>query len=826
MWGGARWMIGWTAVVGALTLPTVAQAFPPDVSLNPAQTTGATTALLSGSVAPGGLSTRYHFEYAPLSSVFCDTGGSGPAVSTTEGQISGSDAEKDVSAGITGLTNGDSYCFLLKANNAEGTVASSLRIHTAGNPMERAPVAGTDHSTVTGATTASISGYANAKGQNPATVEVQYDLASTPWCASEADTGRPVYRSTQVVLGFDDDQDHDVTVGVTGLTPGARYCAVIVARNPTGASNPAHRTITFQAGLPTASTDRAVPTGAGSAALIGAVNPSGQTTTVLAEYGPAASQWCREGGTLGSPDFTTPPQAVGSAGTDRVDVAVDLTGLVPGTRYCAHLRATNASGTSAPTGTTEFTAGVPIVSAEDAESTGAGTANVTGRVSASGQTTTYRARYDLNGSDWCQHSGQVGEPDGETVAHELPFTDSASHPVTVGLNGLFPGETYCAILVATNPSGTVTGSFVRFVVGHPQARTNGVDVTSNTAATVLGEVNPSGQATTYRIHYDLASSFWCVSHGAANDPAHSTAPVTLGFADSTLHPVSVPISGLTPNTRYCVQVEAVNATGKSEADTVEFLAALPPTPRAGTATAIGPAAERVTGTVNPNGLATTYVFEYGLDSSDWCQTGGIAGAPASATPPAGAGAGAAPMDVQADLTGLTPGARYCWALSATNPGGTRTDRPATTTFVAGLPPAPTASPTPTPTPTASTTPTPTASPTPTATGTPTPTPAPAARLGKLGGRAKVVGKTAKVKLACLPGTDCAGTLTLAAKLGGKKAVKIGNRAFTIPAGTTATLPVKLSAKARRALRDRPLKAAATASTSDQTVKRAIKLIPG
>jgi PKD repeat protein len=78
------------------------------------------------------------------------------------------------------------------------------------------------------------------------------------------------------------------------------------------------------------------------------------------------------------------------------------------------------------------------------------------------------------------------------------------------------------------------------------------------------------------------------------------------------------------------------------------------------ATDITVATATLNGTVNPNGLATTARFEYGLTSAY--------GSTANVTLSPNSGFGA--QNVSADISGLQAGATYHYRLSATNSGGT------------------------------------------------------------------------------------------------------------------------------------------------------------
>jgi hypothetical protein len=84
------------------------------------------------------------------------------------------------------------------------------------------------------------------------------------------------------------------------------------------------------------------------------------------------------------------------------------------------------------------------------------------------------------------------------------------------------------------------------------------------------------------------------------------------------------------------------------------------------------------GTINPNGLSTTYYFEYGTTTSY-----------GSTTSETDAGSGTDDVSVSADLTGLSEGMTYHFRLVATNSGGTSYGDDATFTSTTTPAPAPT-----------------------------------------------------------------------------------------------------------------------------------------
>jgi hypothetical protein len=103
-----------------------------------------------------------------------------------------------------------------------------------------------------------------------------------------------------------------------------------------------------------------------------------------------------------------------------------------------------------------------------------------------------------------------------------------------------------------------------------------------------------------------------------------------------------------------------------------------PTVTTGSATSVTSSSATLNGTINPNGLSTTYYFEYGTTTSY-----------GSTTSETDAGSGTDDVSVSADLTGLSEGMTYHFRLVATNSGGTSYGDDATFTSTTTPAPAPT-----------------------------------------------------------------------------------------------------------------------------------------
>jgi hypothetical protein len=410
-------------------------------------------------------------------------------------------------------------------------------------------------------------------------------------------------------------------------------------------------------------------TGTTTATLLGIINPENEETSYDVQWDVASSNWCTSGGTSGSPAHTTTPTALDPSWFPSY-VNVDLTGMTYETSYCAQFVATNADG-EGDGGQLTWVQSVPDVHTFGAHATSATSAVVEGEVNPRRAPTFYEAEYAAANSDWCTSTGTSGAPSNSFDLTELGFTDDTFHPVSVKLLQLTPGETYCARLVA-NSSGEGEGQLVTFTVNAPGAFTLDAYSTGGSTATVEGEINAAGVATTYQVQYDLAGSAWCTSGGSSSSPAHTTSAVDFGFTDESFHDFSVDLSGLTAAQDWCAQLIATNANGTAEGGQKTWTQGHEPVAETLDAFSTGGSTVTVEGFVNPFLETTTYQVQYDLASSLWCTSDGISGSPADTTTATSDGLdlGAPGFQyVAADLTGRTELESYCARLIASNANG-------------------------------------------------------------------------------------------------------------------------------------------------------------
>ncbi len=303
------------------------------------------------------------------------------------------------------------------------------------------------------------------------------------------------------------------------------------------------------------------------------------------------------------------------------------------------------------------TPSAPSVSTGSATPLTPRTATITGTVSSNGAATTYSFEYGTSTSYGSQTRARNAGPAAANVT------------VTVNLSGLASGTLYHYALVATNSVGTTTGSdqtFTTAALPAPTVSTGAATAISGRSALLGGTVNPGGGPTTFFFQYGATSSY------GAQTPTRNAGS---GSADVS---VSASLWGLSSGTIYHYRVVATNSSGTTDGGDQTFTTTAAPAPTVvtGSAASATPRTATLSGTVTPNGAATTYDFEYGTTTGYGSQT-----------PSRYAGAGSTAVSVTARLFGLSSGQTYHFRLVATSSSGT-TDG-ADQTFVTASAPAPT-----------------------------------------------------------------------------------------------------------------------------------------
>jgi hypothetical protein len=627
------------------------------------QSTSATGGVLSGTVnADGDSSVQEQAVYALASSNWCTSAGTQGAPTGNTGYAAlGSSPTTSAPVTLTGLQAGSKYCAAIEASGNSGSSISTPVSFTQGVPS-----ATTAGFTEIDPTHTTITGSVNASGQ-ATTYYVDYDTSGSAFCSggggtiAATDTTSPV-AATGIT-------PTNVTVSLSNaIVAEGSYCAQIVANNGAGTTYGA--LVTFTQGIPAAVTGDAYSTGAATAVVDGTVNPDGQSTSYYVVYDTVGSAFCAGNGS----DATTfvdnaAPSSLSDTGTNPDSVSFTVSGLTGGTNYCIDLVASNSYGQSAITdpGTITLDQGVPLTQISSVTDNGPDTAQVSASVDPVNQSpTSYQVLYDVQGSTFCKGGG------GDSTTQQSgwqTFQDGGSAYVTltIYLDDLSPNQPYCAGIEAANNSGysqyPKTG-LVTFTAGDPFAYIQDVESLTPSSVEVDGEVNSSGQTTSYQVGYDTQASMFC--SGLTNTPGHLTTPVQpLGNTNITPTSISVDVTGLQPGVNYCASVIATNPSGEAPIRQVDFTAGVPAVSTTDAFNVQGNVAT-VQGTVDPAGQSTSYYIGYGPASSDFCQGNTLTPTYTSAV---GTVAGTTDSYVTLTLTGLSINTPYCAIVIATNASG-------------------------------------------------------------------------------------------------------------------------------------------------------------
>jgi hypothetical protein len=223
--------------------------------------------------------------------------------------------------------------------------------------------------------------------------------------------------------------------------------------------------------------------------------------------------------------------------------------------------------------------------------------------------------------------------------------------------------TLAIVLVATAVPSVAAGT-------PPSATTGPPTSVAATSATATGTVNPNGTATTYLFQYGATSAY-----------GSQTGSVSAG-SGTTAVAAAATIGGLSADATYHYRIVATSSAGTTDgADTTFTTATAPPVVTTKSASSVTGTSAVLAATVNPEGRATNYAFQYGTSSAYGLQTAA-----------ASAGSGKSAVSVKTTVGGLTPGTTYHFRVIATNPDGTATGSDASFATVAKAPTASTAAP--------------------------------------------------------------------------------------------------------------------------------------
>jgi hypothetical protein len=338
------------------------------------------------------------------------------------------------------------------------------------------------------------------------------------------------------------------------------------------------------------------------------------------------------------------------------DVTAAATGLAVGTTYHFRLLATDAQGTGQGQDQTLTTSPAVDLTIGAADPVDATSATLNGHVDSTGSGDITACHFDYTDDASFQDSGFSG-------AQTQPCTPatpiSVASDVSAAITGLAAGTTYHARLVATDTDGTTVTADQAFTTSPAVDLTIGAaDPVGATSATLHGHVDSTGGGDITACHFDYTDD---ASFQDSGFSGAQTQPCTPATPISAPTDVSAAITGLAADTTYHTRLVATDTDGTTVTTDQAFTTLALPRIRATAATNLTTTEADLTATINPEGLDSTYHFEYGTTTAYGTSV------PLSDT---GIGSGTTDVSVSQHLTGLARDTTYHYRLVVTSPNGT------------------------------------------------------------------------------------------------------------------------------------------------------------
>jgi phosphodiesterase/alkaline phosphatase D-like protein len=380
------------------------------------------------------------------------------------------------------------------------------------------------------------------------------------------------------------------------------------------------------------------------AVMTGAPSEVKQTTTklegVVNPEGDAVTSCEFEYGSSGAYGHIAPcvPATVGS-GSNPVAVSAEVSGLTAATKYQYRLVAGNTNGLNAG-GNGAFTTPVAVEGVRTLAAS-----------EVLGTSATFNGSLEPNGFDthyWFEYGPQ--SLFGSSTTHQDAGEASGEKLVNLPVTGLEPNTTYYYRLAAENVFGVTFGgeeAFTTETITPVLSPPLPVSAITRVTATITAGINPEKSFTTWRVLYGETSAY-----------GEHTPELLIGEGFGE-RPVRFGLEGLRPDTTYHYAVQATNQAGTVAGPDEAFTTAPPTPPGAvtGGASSISLTTATVAGTIEAEGLPTSFVLEFGTGSEYGTSI------------PGEAGASAEPLQITVPLQYLAPGTTYHYRFVAVNSDG-------------------------------------------------------------------------------------------------------------------------------------------------------------